>query len=69
MDRNIYFYSAFIPTTRTGVHGLIAAVCAGSARDTLRAEFPDTKYLNVHRVPELKGVFNAKTGNWDIYEK
>ena len=68
-DRNVYFYSAYIPAIRHGVQGLIAGVCASSARDALRKEFPDTKYLNVHRVPELKGVFNAKTGNWDLKQK
>lgn len=67
--RNVYFYCAYIPSIRQGIHGLIAGVCAASARDALRKEFPETKYLNVHRVPELKGVFNPSTGNWDMVEK
>lgn len=68
-DRNVYFYSAYIPARRHGVQGLIAGVCTSSARDDLRKEFPDAKYLNVHRVPELKGVFNAKTGIWNLKQK
>ena len=68
-DRNVYFYSAYVPEIRQGIQGLIAGVCAGSARDALRREFPATKYLNVHRVPELKGVFNEQTGNWDLMQR
>lgn len=66
-DHKIYFYSTYIPSIRHGVQGLISAVCASDAKEALRKEFPESKYLNVHRVPELKGVFNAKTGNWDVY--
>lgn len=53
---NVYFYAAYVPATREGIHGIIPAVCAASARDTLRREHPGTKYLHVSRIPELRAV-------------
>ena len=69
MPINVYFYSLYRPRCRTCKSGLIAAVCAGSARNQLRDKHPGCKYLTVHRVPELGAVYDPSTGEYVIDEK
>lgn len=66
---NVYFYSAYVPATREGIHGIIPAVCSASARDVLRREHPGTKYLSVSRIPELRAQYDPSAQQYRIEKK
>ena len=59
---NVYFYALYDEGDQQAHSGLTANICEASVKTDIAGNYTTPRYVTVHRVPGLVGVYDQATG-------
>lgn len=59
---NVYFYALYDEADRQAHSGLTANYCEAAVRSDIAGNYIKPRYVTVHRVPDLVGVYDQAVG-------
>lgn len=66
---NVYFYALYDEGDQQAHSGLTANYCEAAVRGDISGNYIKPRYVTVHRVPGLIGVYDQVTGHITIMDK
>lgn len=66
---NVYFYALYDEADRQAYSGLTGNYCEAAVKSDIAANYTKPRYITVHRVPELVGVYDQTIGTVTIMPK
>ena len=66
---NVYFYALYDEADQQAHSGLTANICEASVKTDIAGNFTTPRYVTVHRVPGLVGVYDQATSMVTIMPK
>lgn len=66
---NVYFYALYDEADQQAHSGLTADYCEAAVKTNITGNYTTPRYVTVHRVPGLVGVYDQATGTVTIMPK